>query len=133
VYTHLNPGSSKYTWKCPCIQTLLDCIKLKEKIALNVTGYNGMEEMLLAATVTEFKEHLESLPGWEYLNNCNSKYSGKQVFVARTERITEKVSGIQLKLTKFKNIKKRNMEKKLNYYLKLTLKMRLKFVSLRKK
>jgi hypothetical protein len=70
--------------------------------------------MLLAATVTEFKEHLETLPGWEYLNNCNSKYSGKQVFVALTERITEKVSGIQLKLTKLKNIKKRKMEKKID-------------------
>jgi hypothetical protein len=112
---------------------LLDCVALKEKIALNITGYNGMDEMLLAATVTEFKEHLETLPGWEYLNNCNSKYTGKQVFVALTERITEKVSGIQLKLTKLKNIKKKNMEKKSTHYLNLTSKMRRKFVSLRKK
>jgi hypothetical protein len=73
---------------------------------LEVLPYLTGVERTLGAKIDIFED---VIIGWEYLNNCNSKYSGKQVFVALTERITEKVSGIQLKLTKLKNIKKRNM------------------------
>jgi hypothetical protein len=68
----------------------------------------------LAANYTEFNEILERLPSWEQLNACQNLYSGSEVFYAITERIIEKVSNIQRKLTKFKNIKKTQLEKTLN-------------------
>jgi hypothetical protein len=84
---------------------ILECINLKEKIALNYGNDNSMNEMLLAAAVTEFNENLERVPAWDILDSCNMKFTGKEIFVALTERLTEKVSGTQIKLTKFKNIK----------------------------
>jgi hypothetical protein len=83
---------------------ILDCLSLKEKLALAIMEDNGTDELLLAAKYTEFNEILERLPSWEQLNDCQNLYSGSEVFNAITERITEKVSDIQRKLTKFKNI-----------------------------
>jgi hypothetical protein len=90
---------------------ILDCISLKEKLALAIMEDNATDELLLAAKYTEFNEILECLPSWEQLNACQNLYSGSEVFNAITERITEKVSNIQRKLTKFKNIKKMQLEK----------------------
>jgi hypothetical protein len=78
---------------------MLSVIELREKIALgSEAGEN--EEMLLSAYYSELKECVEGLPTWEVLSACQQKYTGKEIFVALTERLTEKVSGIQLKLTK---------------------------------
>jgi hypothetical protein len=41
------------------------------------------------------------------------KFSNSQIFTGLTDRITEKVSSMQIKLTKFKNINKRNLEQKI--------------------
>jgi hypothetical protein len=54
--------------------------------------------------MTEFNECLERVPTWEILDSCTMKNTGKEIFVALTERLTDKVSGMQRKLTKFKNI-----------------------------
>jgi hypothetical protein len=91
-----------------------ECMAIKEKIAKNYVNDNSLNEMLLAANITEFNEQLERAPTWELLNSCGMKYNNKQIFVALTERITDKVSGVQLKLTKLKNIKKRQLSEKLN-------------------
>jgi hypothetical protein len=85
---------------------LLDCLNIKEKIALNYGNDNSMNDMLLAACMTEFNECLERVPTWEILDSCTMKNTGKEIFVALTDRLTDKVSGMQRKLTKFKNIKK---------------------------
>jgi hypothetical protein len=92
----------------------LDCLQLKEKIALAIIDESGKDELLLATCYTEFNEILERAPSWESLNDCQNNYTGSEVFNAISERITEKVSNIQRKLTKFKNIKKKTIGKKLS-------------------
>ena len=92
---------------------LLECQSRLEKIALNCGGDNSFDEMVLAALYAEFDANLDQLPNFDYLFQLTSLYSRKEVFIALTERLTEKVSGLQVKLTKFKNISKKKMEEKI--------------------
>jgi hypothetical protein len=63
--------------------------------------------LLLAVKISDFNERVEMMPTWPVLADCEKKYSDKEIFSALTDRITEKVSGLQVKLTRFKNSKKR--------------------------
>jgi hypothetical protein len=92
---------------------LLESTNLKEKIALNFGADNNFDEMLLAAKISEFADNLENLPNWETLCQFNNRVNSKDLFCAITDRITDKVSGMQKKLCRFKNMKKSNLEKKI--------------------
>jgi hypothetical protein len=70
---------------------------------MSISDDTGTDDLLLAACYTEFKECLERAPTWTMLNNCHNNFSGKQVFIALTDRLTDKISSLQRKLTKFKN------------------------------
>jgi hypothetical protein len=74
-----------------------------KKIALNVGSDNSLNEMLLAALTAEFGARLEQLPTWDQLNAAHLKYTKKEFFIALAERLTDKVSSTQVKLTKLKN------------------------------
>jgi hypothetical protein len=61
---------------------LITCLKLREKISLNIGNENEHEEMLLAALYSEFDENLDRLPSWEHLFNLTTIFSKKEVFTA---------------------------------------------------
>jgi hypothetical protein len=86
---------------------LTETVRLLEKIALNVGDDNTLNDMLLSALYSEFSARLEQLPSWEILNGAPLKCTKKELFMALTDRLTDKVSSLQVKLTKFKNQKKK--------------------------
>jgi hypothetical protein len=85
---------------------LMETVQQLEKIALNVGKDNTLNDMLLSALYAEFSARLELLPSWEILNDALLKCTKKEFFMALTDRLTDKVSSLQVKLTKFKNQKK---------------------------
>jgi hypothetical protein len=93
---------------------LIDALNIRERIALNYGNDNNFLEMLLAAKITEFAESMDRLPSWYDLSQAENAYNPKELFIALTDRITEKVSGVQRKLCRFKNLKKKNLETKIN-------------------
>jgi hypothetical protein len=62
--------------------------------------------MLLSALYSEFNA------SWEVLNDASLKCTKKELFMALTDRLTDKVSSLQVKLTKFKNQKKKLLKTK---------------------
>jgi hypothetical protein len=98
---------------------LLESTNLKEKIALNFGADNNFDEMLLAAKIGEFADNLENLPNWETLCHFNNRVNIKDLFCAITDRITDKVSGMQKKLCRFKNMKKVTWKKKSKIWEKI--------------
>jgi hypothetical protein len=88
---------------------ILETLQMLEKIALNVGSDNSLNEMLLAALYADFAARLEQLPSWEHLNDARLKFTKKEFFIALAERLTDKVSSTQIKLTKLKNFKKKTI------------------------
>jgi hypothetical protein len=91
---------------------LMETVRLLEKIALNIGEDNTLNDMLLSALYSEFNARLEQLPSWEVLNDASLKCTKKELFMALTDRLTDKVSSLQVKLTKFKNQKKKLLKTK---------------------
>jgi exonuclease III len=88
------------------------CLKLRETIDSQYGNENTYEKLLLAARIREHKLIMEELPDWEILNSLSKRCNDKEFFTALTDRISEKVSGTQQKLNKFKNIRKKKLLEK---------------------
>jgi exonuclease III len=90
---------------------IISYTQLLEKVALNVENNNEYLDLMLAAKCGEHEATLNELPNWDSLSDMPKTCTDGEFFIALTDRISEKVSKIQNKLNRYKNIKKSQLEK----------------------
>jgi hypothetical protein len=88
---------------------ITQCLSIKREHAVNYTGSNAFNYLLLAAKVSEHKIVLETLPSWDELSEMNKTVCDKEFFLALTNHVSDRVSAVQRKLNKYKNLKKNKL------------------------
>jgi exonuclease III len=93
---------------------MLRVLELREQIAKNYNGNMDFENLLLSALYAEHREIMDGLPEFLVINAAKRVCSNKEFFMDLTSHVSLRVSGVQRKLNKLKNLKKNLLIKEIN-------------------
>jgi hypothetical protein len=93
---------------------MLRVLELREQIAKNYNGHLDFENHLLSALYAEHKEIMDGLPNFAVINAEKKLCSNKEFFMDLTSHVSQRVSGVQRKLNKYKNLNKNLLMKEIN-------------------